>query len=450
MVISAGWEPTYELPQEPPRFFETAVTALHSEDGEYVSELPNDFYSSDAYANKMIEYLSARSRSGDEKPFFAYLPFSAPHWPLQAPKASVDKYNGMYNDGPDALRARRVASLKAKGLVPSDVTPHKVVVAPGEQADWDTLSAEERVRSSRAMEIYAGMVDRMDENIGRVINHLKQTGEYDNTCIIFMSDNGAEGASYEAAPLLGDQVVEHVQKYYDNSLENMGRGDSFVWYGSRWAQAATAPSRLYKMFSTEGGCRVPFVMKTAGTSIPSAGGVSDTFCTVMDLVPTLLDLASIPLHQGVFRGKPVQPLRGRSWVPSLRELTGGHSDLTKLKLHDDDQVTGWEIAGSGALRKGRYKITFVPAPKGPQRWELFDVIADPGETRDLASEQPDLLKDMLVLWEQYKKDVGVVALAGEFPRGGPPKDEFEDTGKWIRHMAKSKRPGVQSAVPAVL
>ena len=449
-VLVLGWEPAYGSSEEPPRFFETALTALHSQDGEYIQQLPKHFYSTDAYTEKMIEYLSDRAKSDDDNPFFAYLPFSAPHWPLQAPKASVDKYKSMYDDGPDALRSRRLSSLIAKGLVPTNVKPHKVVVTPGEQADWDTLSVEERGKSSRAMEIYAGMVDKMDENIGYVINHLKNTGEYENTCIIFMSDNGAEGASLEALPLFGHQVVDHVQKYYDNSLENMGRHDSFVWYGSRWAQAATAPSRLYKMFSTEGGCRVPFVMKPAGPQLACAGGISDTFCTVMDLLPTLLDMASIKPHQGIFRGQPVQPLRGRSWAPSLQGLANTFTDLKSLKLHDDEHVTGWEIAGSGALRKGSYKITYVPAPKGPQRWELFNIISDPGETKDLASEQPDLLEAMLVLWEQYKSDVGVVGLAGEFVRGGLPKDEFEDTSKWIRHMAKGNYQSMPAAVKAAL
>lgn len=411
------------------------MTALHSENGEYVKEpLPEGFYSSDFYASKMIEYLEERSNEDKEKPFFAYLPFSAPHWPLQAPKASVDRYRGVYSDGPSALRLRRLARLKAMGLVPEDVVPHEVVASAGEPADWPDMTADERAKSARSMEVFAGMVDRMDENIGRVVEYLRRTGQYDNTYILFMSDNGAEGASYEALPIVGHCVVSHIQKYYDNSLDNIGRHDSFVWYGVRWAQAATAPSRLYKMFSTQGGCRVPLVVKPAGTC-RAAGEVTDSFCTVMDVVPTILELAGVKHPGERYRGRKIQRIRGKSWVQWL-DGVGRKGDWKLDEIHDADQVTGWEIAGSGALRKGLYKITFVPKPKGPQRWELFDIIADPGETNDISEQEPQVLGKMLALWDEYKKDVGVVGLAGEFQRGVPPVDEFEDVGKWIRFMGK--------------
>ncbi|KAH8884097.1 arylsulfatase, partial [Thozetella sp. PMI_491] len=433
-----GYEPQYEDPiHEPHPFFETAVTALHSENGQYVSELPANFYSSDFYASKLIEYLDERSGSNKEKPFFAYLPFSAPHWPLQAPKEAVDKYKGVYSDGPSALRLQRLEALKKMGLIGQDVNPHEMVVSAGEPDDWPVLTPLEREKSARSMEVFAGMVEQMDLNIGRVIDHLKNIGEYDNTLIIFMSDNGAEGASYEAIPLVGTDIMSHIEKYYDNSLENIGRHDSFVWYGARWAQAATAPSRLYKMFSTQGGCRVPLVLKpaTATQSFSAAGSITDAFCTVMDIVPTILELAGIP-HPGTeFRGKPVEQLRGLSWTKFLDSVARG-GRINDLEFHRPDQVTGWEVAGSGAIRKGRYKITFVPAPKGPQRWELFDIAADPGETRDIGGQEPEILREMLLLWEQYKKDVGVVGLAGEFSLDGVPKDEFEDVGKWIRFMGR--------------
>ena len=123
------------------------------------------------------------------------------------------------------------------------------------------MSDDVREKSARAMEVYAAMVDRMDWNIGKVIEYLKSTGEYDDTFVLFMSDNGTEGASYEALPILAPEVMQHIEKYYNNSLGNIGHKDSFVWYGSLWAQAATAPSRLFKQYSTEGGCRVPLVIK---------------------------------------------------------------------------------------------------------------------------------------------------------------------------------------------
>lgn len=415
----------------------------------------------------MLSYLSERTEQEKQKPFFAYLPFSAPHWPLQAPAENVKKYQGLYHDGPAALRLRRLQRLQDLGLVDAGVKPHPVVTVPGEQEEWEKLDDETRQKSARAMEVYAGMVDRMDSNIGRIVEYLKQSGEYDNTFILFMSDNGAEGASYEAMPLVGDNIMAHIEKYYDNSLDNIGRGNSFVWYGNRWAQAATAPSRLYKMFSTEGGCRVPLVVKPPGqNSAPGdgwsqdqftqlngtetyTGMISDAFCTVMDLVPTILDLAGLR-HPGTsYQGREIAPLRGCSWKSFLSAMANSSSaastTVRKTPIHSADYAAGFEIAGSGALRRGDWKITFVPAPRGPQRWELFNIKNDPGETEDMSKSEPETMSEMLHLWEEYRKDVGVVGLAGEFQhviQGNKEtsiKDEFDDPYAWIKYIGRPDR-----------
>ena len=432
-----GFEPQYN--DHLPGFFETAVTALHMEDSTYVRENPPtpDFYSSDFYATRLISYLTTRTASERARPFFAYLPFSAPHWPLQAPESSTNKYRGVYDAGPDALRQRRLQRLRDLGLVPEHATAHPVV-SP-ETPEWSSLPALARAKSARSMEVYAGMVDRMDFNVGRVLEALAAEGDLDDTYVLFMSDNGAEGASYEAHPIMGDEVLRHLEEYYDNSLENIGRKDSFVWYGTRWAQAATAPSRLYKMYSTQGGVRVPLIIRPPvgrrakqGAAANGGGGeISNEFCTVMDLVPTILELAGVR-HPGTeYAGKKIAPLRGKSMVAYLADRT---------PVHAADEVSGWEIAGSGAVRKGRYKITYVPAPRGPQKWELFDLENDPGETRDLSEQLPGIMKEMLQHWEIYKADVGVVGLAGELNQVPLVVDEFEDTGKWTRFLAKGGIP----------
>ncbi|GAD99183.1 hypothetical protein NECHADRAFT_33781 [Paecilomyces variotii No. 5] len=454
-----GFEPEYENSEtEPDKFFETATRALHAEDGRFVDALPDDWYSSDGYVSKLLSYLSDRTEDEKSKPFFAYLPFSAPHWPLQAPAENVKKYAGLYKDGPEALRQRRLRRLKELGLVAPDVKPHPVVTVPGEIEEWGNLDEDVRQHSARAMEVYAGMVDRMDWNIGRVINYLKASGEYDNTFILFMSDNGAEGASYEAMPLKGESIMEHIAKYYNNSLENIGRKDSFVWYGSHWAQAATAPSRLYKMFSTEGGCRVPLVVKPAlnrdillsSSSLPQAK-VTDAFCTVMDIVPTILELAGLEHPGSDYKGQKIAALRGRSWTSFLSRLlsTEGSSitasNATNPMIHSADYVAGFEIAGSGALRRGDWKITFVPAPRGPQRWELFNIKKDPGETTDLREKEPEIFEALLKCWNAYREEVGVVGLAGEYPAviqgetGASPSDEFSDPYAWIKYIGRPEK-----------
>ncbi|KAI0475071.1 alkaline-phosphatase-like protein [Xylariaceae sp. FL0804] len=462
-----AYEPEYRDPHtEPGRFFETAVRALHVEDDRFLGRLPQGFYSSDAYADRLCAYLDGRTAAERAQPFFAYLPFTAPHYPLQAPRESCDKYRGVYDDGPEALRRRRLARLVELGLVEPDVAPHPVVVSDGGPASWDELPAEVRAASSRAMETYAGMVDRMDWNIGRVLEHLKRSGEYDDTFVLFMSDNGAEGASYEALPIVGPDIMAHVHKYYDNSLDNIGRADSFVWYGCRWAQAATAPSRLYKMHSTEGGCRVPLVVrtpKTAGggdnnnndpassSSSRPEGAMTHAFCTVMDVVPTILEMAGVthptasssssssPPH--LYRGRAVAPLLGRSMATFLSSRGGAGAGAATI--HPADYAVGFEVCGSGALRRGDMKITFVPRPRGPQRWELFDVARDPGETRDLAAERPEVLEELLALWERYKADAGVVGVVGEYETGAQQgdgaaelPDEMDDPYSWIKYIGK--------------
>ncbi|KAK7537161.1 arylsulfatase [Phyllosticta citribraziliensis] len=436
-----GFEPQYQDPiNEPGPFFDQVVTALHMEDSEYVSELEDDFYSSDAYATKMIDYLQNRSEEDKDKPFFGYLPFSAPHWPLQAPKDSVDKYRGFYDDGPAALRLRRLENLKKLGLIDPEIKPHDVVIVPGDPAEWEEMEPDLRAKSARAMETYAGMVDRMDWNIGRVIEHLKQTGEYENTYIIFQSDNGAEGASIEARPIIGDRILDHLAQYYDNSLDNIGRRDSFVWYGTRWAQAATAPSRLHKRWSTEGGCRVPLVLKPAGPATAPGDKICHAFCSVMDIVPTFLELAGLKHPVTEYKGRQLAPLRGASWARFIENLRANPDALVKETLHPEDYVMGFEVGGSAGLIKGRYKLTYVPFPKGPQRWELFDLKEDPGETKDLREEKPELYEELLGEWERYKKEVGVVGLAGELDAIEGDVDKFEDSTQWTRWIGKKTIP----------
>ncbi|KAI1274664.1 alkaline-phosphatase-like protein [Xylaria sp. FL0933] len=446
-----AYEPEYQDPHtEPGKFFETATRALHVEDNRVISKLPDDFYSSDTYADTMIDYLNGRTEEEKEKPFFAYLPFSAPHWPLQAPREVCEKYRGWYEDGPEALRQKRIAKLKEIGMVEPHVKAHDVVIVDGKPENWDDLDEETRRSSSRAMEVFAAMVDRMDWNIGRVLEHLKKTGEYDNTFVLFMSDNGAEGASFEAEAIVGTSIMEHVHKYYDNSLDNIGRGNSFVWYGCRWAQAATAPSRLYKMHSTEGGCRVPLVVRlpvakdSSNSSATSTEGgvITHAFCTVMDIVPTILELANLR-HPATYQGRAIAPLRGRSWTDFLSSITNGTKNgKEELEIHPSTYAVGFEIRGSGAVRRGNWKITFVPAPKGPHKWELFDMKADPGEVNDLSEQFPDIMKEMLALWDEYKTEVGSVGVADEYPdfhQGDPSStlvDEMEDPYSWIKYIGR--------------
>jgi arylsulfatase len=390
-----GFEPVGE-DDEQPRLMRS-TRGLYVEDGLYAENLPEDFYSSDAFADKLIQFLGERG-ADDERPFFAYLPFSAPHWPLQAPADIVEHYRGRYDAGPDALRAERLARQKALGLLDAEVSAHPVVAPTPE---WDALSPQEQAFSARTMEVYAAMVERLDWNVGRVIEHLKQTGEFDNTFVLFLSDNGAEGALLEALPIFGPDLQRFIRDYYDNSLGNVGRGNSYVWYGPRWAQAGTAPSRLYKAFTTEGGIRVVAFAHHAALGATARRGVGHAFATVMDVVPTVLELAGVE-HPGThWRGREIAAVKGRSLLPYLRNEADA--------VHDDTHVTGWELFGRRAVRQGDWKAVFIPAPAGPGVWQLYDLARDPGETRDLAAAEPARLQTLLAHWETYVEENGVQA-----------------------------------------
>ncbi|KAJ3891588.1 alkaline-phosphatase-like protein [Lentinula edodes] len=401
-----GWEPQFGDGMI--KHFER-IPPLYTEDGKLVdlkpntANDPNGFYSSDFYVDNLIKYLSERPT---DKPFFAFLPFAAPHWPLQVDKSYRDRYKGVYNDGPEALRLRRLARLKDLGLIAQDVIPHEVVAPP--ETEWSTLTDEERELSARAMETFAGMVEKMDENIGKLLKYLERIGEADNTFIIFQSDNGAEGASYEAAPTMGNSIMDVVNRFYDNSIENIGEHNSFVWYGPRWAQAATAPSRLYKMYSTEGGIKVPMILSYLPWTKARGGEIVNAFATVMDIMPTILDLAGVQHPGKFFRGRDVEEMRGKSWVNFFENERRSENATTAIHSTDDPAV-GWELFGRAALRKENWKIVYMtPWSYGKGDWELFDLSKDPGETRDLSEKEPAKLKELLELWEKYVEKNGVV------------------------------------------
>ena len=207
--------------------------------------------------------------------------------------------------------------LKELGLVEKDVEPHPVVAS--EVPEWSELSPEHRAKSARAMEVYAGMVECIDHNVGKIVNYLEQIDELDNTFVMFMSDNGAEGGAHEANPAFHGGPMAYLQKYYNNSLENLGNFDSFIWYGPRWAQASTAPSRMYKSYTTEGGIRVPCVAKFPASyccPLPN-GGITHKFSTIMDIAPTFLEMAGLRHPAPSYKGRNVVGMRGRSMVRIL-------------------------------------------------------------------------------------------------------------------------------------
>ncbi|KAI0425452.1 alkaline-phosphatase-like protein [Xylaria sp. FL1042] len=420
-----AYEPQLEGADKIPDFMTMSFIALHNEDGEYVKKLPDGWYSSHGYGDKMLQYLKDWKESGDDRPFFGYLPFTAPHWPLQAPQEYIKKYRGVYDEGPEALRQKRLQRLKDLGMIPQDVEPHPVVA--DEVKAWEELSDVERANSCRAMECFAGMVEAIDVNVGKVTKYLEEIGEIDNTFICFLSDNGAEGAAYEAYPIVQSNMLQHLQKYYDNSIDNLGNGNSFIWYGPRWAQAATAPSRLYKAYTTEGGVRVPYMMKPPAAfsgNVPG-GSITHQFATVMDLAPTILDMAGVTHPAPTYQGREVVPMRGKSMVPYLSKQTE--------TIHEKDFINGWETCGRAACRRGDWKIVFIPKPKGPERWQLYNLAKDPGEVHDLAEQEPEKLKELIKLWDIYVLETGVIPLSPDLGNWMAAMEEQMPENAWIEY-----------------
>jgi arylsulfatase A-like enzyme len=279
-------------------------------------------------------------------------------------------------------------------LMAADADPHPIIGG----RPWAELSPSEQGISARTMEVYAAMVERLDWNVGRVVAALARAGDLDDTFILFMSDNGAEGALLEAAPRFGPNLTEYLTEHYDNSIDNIGRANSYVWYGPRWAQAATAPSRLHKAFTTQGGIRVCAFVRAP--MLARQGEIGDALMTVMDVAPTMLDLAGVAHPGNSYRGRAVAPMRGRSLLPYLER----HSEI----VHDATEAIGWELFGRRAIRKGDWKAVYIPPPAGPGAWQLFNLAADPGETTDLAERESQRLDRLLAAWQTYVAETGVV------------------------------------------
>ena len=367
-------------------------TSWYRENGKRV-DLPDDFFSSEFYTDKIINYIDSDKEDG--KPFFAYLAYTAPHWPLQAPTEYIDKYKGKYNAGYNDLTEKRLSALKELGLTNADTKAPKPVYPENE--NWDNLSDEQKKIDVREMEIYAAMVDNMDYHIGRILSYLEETGERDNTIIIFMSDNGAAGfgpGMNKAFP------QEWIDGQFDNSYENMGKENSYIYYGPHWAQAGTAPSRIFKGFSTEGGLKVPGIINFRGKSDALKGQLSHQFMTVLDLAPTFMDLADAEPFESPYNGKEFHRHIGTSIMPYLK----GETD----KIHDEEEAFVWELHGRIAVRKGDWKLIKLPANFGTGDWELFNVRNDPGETMELSNDMPDKLQELKQEWQQYIENNGVI------------------------------------------
>jgi arylsulfatase A-like enzyme len=370
------------------------------ENGARVDARSENFYSTEAYTDKLISNIA--EQHGDGRPFFAYAAYTSPHWPLQVPDDYLDRYAGVYDEGYDVLRAKRVARAEELGVVPESVSDDTFErVGPA----WDDLDEDTKKHYAKRMEIYAAMVENLDDHVGRLITYLEGIGELDTTVIFFMSDNGAES---DERDLFGNTATRVARGDVDNTIENLGRRSSYISYGAGWAQAGTAPFNRFKGFVNDGGTRVPaFILNAAGTNPVR---LDNQYLGVVDIAPTILELAGLASPGPVFRGRNVMPMEGRSFA---RVLAGNIQPI-----YEADHAFSIELHGGRSVQRGQYKLVWEQPPGNTwwgysipdtwYRWRLFNLAVDPGEAHDISASHPDLVTELIDIWDEYAETHGVV------------------------------------------
>ena len=387
-----NWEAQHYLP---------GGSATWIEDGKPV-DLPEGFYSSFTYADKLIDYIDSGRTDG--KPFFGYLAFQAVHAPHQVPEDYIQRYADIYDQGWDAIRQQRYQRQLASGLLPDTgenaVTDDWGTFYARRHIDWASLSDEEKAYRARQMAVFAGMAEAMDTSVGKVLSYLKDTGQYDNTLILFMSDNGGESTVLrEVAPLF-------YRLRYDTDIDALGAPGSYSEYGPGWAYASNTPFYSYKGSPFSGGMRVPLIVSQPGRV--AAGTRTNSFGYVTDITPTLLDIAGVTPPGDRYRGRPVHPIMGES----MRALLEGRQE----QVHDASRTTVYELAGGIAVWRGNYKLVTsstnaIPARIGPQ---LFDTANDPLERHNLAQQHPEIVSELYQAYRDYVERYRVIEVPPDY------------------------------------
>lgn len=362
-------------------------------------EPDSGYYSSTAVADHALDFLSEHKKKHTSSPFFMYMAFIAPHFPLHAPAEDIACYSGKYNDGWDKIREARIKRMTELGIVDCDLSPRQpqtkpnwnlsseeltAQIGPGEAAravKWESLSEKQKDFQARKMEVHAAMVHRLDRETGRVIDKLKAMGQWDNTVVMFVSDNGASA----------EQIIRgdgHDKKAVPGSEE------SFLCLGPGWSTASNTPFRYHKSWVHEGGVASPLIVHWP-EGIKARGELRSTPGHFVDIVPTMLELAGMKEFPE-WRGKDCPPLAGVSLARAFHE-----------NCEIDRECIFFEHIGHRALRIGKWKLVAVKNGK----WELYDMESDRSELNDLARKHPDRVRTMAELWRRYYKNF--VEQAGE-------------------------------------
>lgn len=345
------------------------------------------FYATDAITDHAIDFL-AGARSRADKPFFLYLAYNAPHFPLHAPEEDIAKYSNLYAQGWDKIREARYARQKELALFVADwplpprstIPPNPSATAHGwsnkQNPAWDSLPADRQADLARRMAVYAAAVDRMDQNVGRVIKDLQAHGELEHTLVFFLTDNGA---CAEWDPFGFDHAGKENTLHVGADLKRIGGPESYISYGSGWANASNTPLRLYKHYSYEGGIATPLIAHWP-KGIDRPGGYERRIGHVADVMATCLEVAGTS-----YPADKLAPA-GCSLVPAFRN-----------EPEAGTRTMFFEHAGSRAVRSGTWKLVSLAR----QPWELYDIEADRAELNDLAAQEPERVKQLAAEWNEW-------------------------------------------------
>jgi arylsulfatase A-like enzyme len=340
---------------------------------------PDSYYFTDEIGKNATEFLDEQNKTG--KPFFLYVAFTAPHWPLQALPEDIARYKGRYDIGWDSLRVQRLARQKELGIFDP---AQRIATHDPEVPYWNKLTWDEQQLWKAKMEVYAAMIDRMDQNVGRILAKLKELKKDDNTLVVFISDNGAQGG-YRSFNQLNRGLVKNAGP--------IGTSGSFDYQEQSWAYVSNTPLRQYKNNMHEGGFSSPFIAWFPKQI--KGGALIKGTAHLIDLAPTFYELAGAK-YPASYQGATAHALPGKSLVPLLR---GNATAVNR------GEPLFWERAGNRAVRKGDWKIVSTyPSYK----WELYDLRTDRGETKDLAAERPEIVNELSVEYAKWAERTGVV------------------------------------------
>lgn len=391
----------------------TLITPFN--DSEYK---PESYYFTDAITDNAIQYIKEDKK---DKPFFMYMSYTAAHWPMHAPESAIKKYKGRYDKGWDYIRRERLRKMKQLGVIGPDV-----VLSPSDTHSWDDETEKEGM--ARRMETYAAMIDIMDQGIGKLVSELKREGIYDNTVIIFLEDNGGNGEGHgfggpegQTRPIGKDTAGLKVLGPNETQSEGVpwitrdgkivmaglkvmaGPADTYLAYLKPWGKVSNTPFREYKHYVHEGGIATPLIVHWPA-GIKSKGEIRGQVGNVIDIMPTVLDLAGAR-YPATYQGKNITPVAGVSLVPAFankplnRQAVFWEHEMNRAVRTDE-----WKLVSTGKLIDGGYGL-WKYYQKGP--WELYNMKADRAESRDLSAANPEMVKKLAKMWDDWTKTVPV-------------------------------------------